>query len=64
MKRFISVLKSNTFIYILGAFFILGLWYIISLAQGHGNIVFPTPIDTFVKTGEILSKAYIYKCLG
>ena len=64
MKKFITALKSNTFIYILGVFFIVGIWYIISLSQGHGNIVFPLPHETFVKTGEILSKAYIYKCIG
>ena len=64
MKKFISVLNSHAFIYILGVFFIIGIWYIISLSQGHGNIVFPTPHETFIKTGEILSKAYIYKCIG
>lgn len=64
MKKFISVLNSHTFIYILGVCFIIGVWFIISVSQGHGNIVFPTPFETFVKTGEILSKAYIYKCIG
>ena len=64
MKKFISAVSNNTFIYILGVCFIFGLWYIISLSQGHGNIVFPTPHDTIIKTGELLSKTYIYKCIG
>ena len=64
MKKFISALNSNTFFYILGIFFIFGVWYIISISQGYGNIVFPTPIETFAKTGEILSRSYIYKCIG
>ena len=64
MKTFISILKSKTFIYTLGVIFILVLWQVISIAQGHGNLVFPTPIETFVRAGQILSKAYIYKCIG
>lgn len=64
MKKFISVINSHTFLYILGVVFIFGLWWIISISQGHGNIVFPTPIETFAKTGEILSKQYIFKCIG
>ena len=64
MKKFISALNNNTFFYILGVFFIIGVWYIISISQGHGNVVFPTPHETFIKTGEILSTAYIYKCIG
>ena len=36
----------------------------ISISQGYGHLIFPTPIETFAKTGEIMSKAYIYKCIG
>lgn len=64
MKKFISIISSNTALYIYGIFFIFILWYVISISQGYGNLIFPTPIETAAKTGEILSKAYIYKCIG
>lgn len=40
------------------------LWLFISLSQGPGNLIFPSPIDTFRVTGELLSSSYIYQCLG
>ncbi len=64
MKKFISALKSNTAIYVYGIFFVFLVWWIISLSQGRGNVVFPNPIETFAKTGELLSAPYIYKCIG
>lgn len=64
VKKFISIINSNPFIYFLGIAFIFLAWYIISVAQGYGNIVFPTPVETLAKTGELLSNAYIYKCIG
>ncbi len=64
VKKFISIINSNPFLYIVGILFIFFVWYIISVSQGYGNIVFPTPIETFVSTGEILSSSYIYKCIG
>ncbi|MBP5694667.1 MAG: ABC transporter permease subunit [Bacilli bacterium] len=64
MKKFISIINSNPFIYFLGILFIFLVWFIISISQGYGNLVFPSPIETFAKTGELLTTAYIYKCIG
>ena len=64
MKKFISVIASNTSFYIYGIFFVFSLWFLISISQGLGNLVFPTPVETFIKTGELLSSSYIYKCIG
>ena len=64
MKKVIFFLTSNTTFYIYGTFFIFLVWYLISISQGYGNLVFPTPIETLAKTGELLSKSYIYKCIG
>ena len=50
--------------YIYGIFFVFAVWYLISISQGYGNLVFPNPIDTFAMTGQLLSKSYIYKCIG
>ena len=50
--------------YIYGIFFVFVVWYLISISQGYGNLVFPNPIDTFAMTGQLLSKSYIYKCIG
>ena len=64
MKKALSFLTHNTAFYIYGIFFVFVIWFFISLSQGYGNLVFPAPIETISKTGELLSKAYIYKCIG
>ena len=64
MKKFISALTNNKTIYLLGIIFIFLLWWIISLSQGYGNLIFPDPIETFKSTGDLLSTSYIYKCIG
>lgn len=64
MKKFTSILTSNTSIYIFGIFFVFLLWYVISISQGLGNLVFPNPFETIATTGKLLSNAYIYKCIG
>ncbi len=64
MKKFISALTNNTSLYIYGIFFVFVFWYIISISQGYGNLVFPNPIDTIAATGKLLTKPYIYKCIG
>lgn len=64
MKKFITALTSNLSLYIYGILFVLLLWYIISVSQTYGNLVFPSPFETFAKTGELLSEGYIYKCIG
>lgn len=60
MKKFTTVLKSNTSLYIYGIFFVFILWYLISISQGYGNLIFPTPHETFIKTIDILSNKTIY----
>ena len=64
MKKFISVLTNNTTLYIFGIFFVFAIWYVISITQGYGNLIFPNPFDTFKETGRLLSNSYIYKCIG
>ena len=64
MKKFISILQSNTSLYIYGIFFVFALWFLISVSQGYGNLVFPTPIETFAKLGELLTKPAIYISIG
>ena len=64
MKKFISVLTSNSALYIYGIFFVFVGWYLISLNYGYGNLIFPNPFDTFKETGRLLSSSYIYKSIG
>ena len=64
MKKVSKALLSNTSMYIFGVFFVFVIWYLISLSQGYGNLVFPTPVETIKTTGVLLSKSYIYKCIG
>ncbi len=61
MKKFIT---SNTFLYTAGLLFVFVLWLFLSLSQGQGNLIFPTPFETFKETGILLSSSYIYQCLG
>ncbi|MCR5491285.1 MAG: ABC transporter permease subunit [Bacilli bacterium] len=64
MKRFISTTDSYPFLYSAGILFVVLLWTVISMGQGAGNLVFPSPWATLAKLGEMMSGAYIYKCLG
>ena len=64
MKKVSKALLSNTSMYIFGIFLVFAIWFLISISQGYGNLVFPTPVETVKKTGELLSKSYIYKCIG
>ena len=50
--------------YIYGIFFVFVLWFLISVTQSHGNLVFPNPIDTFIGVGKLLSTNTIYTSLG
>ena len=61
MKRFIS----NKFVlFALGTLFVILLWVICSLIFDKNGAIFPNPILTMEKFGEILGEAYTYKCLG
>lgn len=40
------------------------LWYFISLSQGVGNLIFPTPIDVFEETFSLLGKSATYGWIG
>ena len=64
MKKFITALTSNTSLYIYGVFFVFVVWFLISISQGSGNLVFPNPIETIKQTGVLLSKPTIYIALG
>ena len=61
MKRFIS----NKFIlFTLGTLFVILLWVICSLLFDKNGAIFPNPILTMEKFGQILTEPYTYKCLG
>ena len=64
MKKVLSALVNNTAMYIYGIAFVFVIWFLISISQGYGNLVFPDPIETFKQCGLMLSEAYIYKCIG
>ena len=61
MKKFIT---SNTSFYIYGIFLVFGLWFLISITKGAGNLLFPSPIETFKALGLLLSEKDIYIALG
>ena len=64
MKKVAKALLNNTTMYIYGIVFVFLLWFLISISQGYGNLVFPSPIETFSSLGELVSTTYIYKCIG
>lgn len=61
MKAFIS----NKFVlFFLGTLFVVLLWVIASLLFDKNGAIFPSPVLTMGKFGEILADPYTYKCLG
>lgn len=60
-KKFIT---NNGFLYTAGIAFFLLLWFLISLSQGTGNLVFPTPAETFAEVLTLLGQSYIYTSIG
>lgn len=64
MKKLISKPYSYPILYTLGILFVFVAWFLISLSQGQGNLIFPSPAATISKLGELLSGPYIYKCIG
>ena len=61
MRKFIS----NKFVlFALGILFVIALWIILSLCFDVNGGIFPSPIETFAKFGELLQDPYSYKCLG
>ena len=61
MRKFIS----NKFtLFALGIIFVIALWFVLSLCFDTNGGIFPSPIDTFAKFGELLAEPYSYQCLG
>ena len=61
MRKFST---ANSLLYTLGVIFVFVLWFLISLSQGQGNLIFPSPIDTFAKLFDLLGQAYIWQSIG
>lgn len=61
MKRSIS---NKVIYYFIGIILLIGIWVLLSYLIGEGTMVFPNPIDTFKEMFNILSKKYIYQCIG
>ena len=59
MKRFII---SNPFLYTAGIVLVFLLWGLISLWQG--NLIFPSPADTFGFMGELFGSSFFYQSIG
>ena len=57
MKRFIS---ANPLLYTFGILLVFLLWAILSFAQGQGNLIFPSPYETFLAVFDLLGKPYFY----
>ena len=63
-KQTKSFIGNIYFIYTLGLIFVFCLWFIFAYTICNGNLYFPSPIETLVKLGELLSSSYIYKGIG
>ena len=61
MKRFIT----NKFVlFFLGVIFVIALWFLCALIFDKDGMIFPSPILTFARFGELIVKPYTYQCLG
>ena len=61
MKKYIL---SNPTLYIFGIFLVFVIWYLISLSQGQGNLIFPDPFTVFKTLFEMLGKKNTYIRIG
>lgn len=61
MKKFIT---NKYVLTILGCIAFIAIWLIISLIVDDRTMIFPDPLSTFQEAGKILSRSYIYKCIG
>ena len=60
-KRFIT---NNYTLLVLGLLFVLCLWSLISVKDGNGNFLFPSPASAFEAIGKILKSKYTYQSIG
>ena len=60
MKRFIT---NRYTIFALGTIFVFLVWFLISLIIDKNGSIFPSPILTFARLGELLQEANTYRCL-
>ena len=61
MKKFIS---NSAFLYTAGVVFVFAIWFLIAFSMGEGNLVFPSPIETFQAWGKLLQEPYFYQSIG
>lgn len=61
MKKFIT---NKTTLFALGILFVIALWFLLSACFDVNQGIFPSPIDTFKRFGELLIDPYSYQCLG
>ena len=61
MKKFIS---NKYLLFILGTFFVIGLWWIISLIIDINQMIVPNPIVTFGEAFKYLGESYTWVSIG
>lgn len=64
MKQAKKFITNKYVLTILGCILFFLIWLIISLAVGETTMIFPDPFSTIKESFSILSKDYVYKCLG
>lgn len=61
MKKFIT---NNITLYTLGIVLVFVVWFLISLSQGPGNLIFPDPLRVFQTMFEMLGNVKTYQRIG
>jgi NitT/TauT family transport system permease protein len=61
MKKFIS---TKYFLYPVGILLFFLIWEIVSLIINEPIMIFPDPITTIIKAGELLTEEFTWKCIG
>ena len=61
MKKFIT---NNITLYTLGIVLVFVVWFLISLSQGQGNLIFPDPLRVFKTLIEMLGNGNTYQRIG
>lgn len=49
--------------YLLGVILFIGLWSVVSLLNGKDTMIFPAPWKVIIKTIELLTSSYTWRCI-
>ena len=59
-----KILRNKNLMFLFGFLFLIGVWFLVSALIDLNNMIFPSPLNTFVRMFELLGKKSTYTYLG